>query len=64
VFKLTPGPSGYTESILYRFLGHAYDGAGPVAGLIAEKGALYGTTSGGGSSACSGGCGTVFRIVP
>jgi uncharacterized repeat protein (TIGR03803 family) len=61
VFKLTP--SG-TETVLYSFCpggGSCTDGAGPVAGLIADAaGNLYGTTSAGGTS----GHGTVFKVTP
>jgi uncharacterized repeat protein (TIGR03803 family) len=69
VFKLTP-PSGeeaqWTESVLYDFcsLNSCADGSSPIAGLIFdEEGALYGTTSGGGSSNCSQGCGTAFKLT-
>jgi uncharacterized repeat protein (TIGR03803 family) len=64
VFKLTPSAQGYTESVLHAFQ-DGDDGAMPWGGLTADAtGALYGTTNGGGSTACSGGCGTVFRIRP
>ncbi|MGA7354160.1 MAG: choice-of-anchor tandem repeat GloVer-containing protein [Candidatus Cybelea sp.] len=60
VFKLKPSGSGYSESVLYRFAGTP-DGANPHAGLILDdKGALYGTTSGGGVR----GYGTVFELTP
>ena len=66
VFKLTPardqttGKTTWTESVLYGFQGGS-DGAIPFAGLIADKeGALYGTTTGGGS----GNNGTVFKLTP
>jgi uncharacterized repeat protein (TIGR03803 family) len=60
VFKLTPtGSGGYTESTLYAFAG-GNDGALPVAGLIAERGALYGTTSSGGNA----NQGTIFKLTP
>lgn len=60
VFKLKPTRSRYSESILYRFTGTP-DGADPVAGLILDdKGALYGTTAGGGYY----GSGTVFKLTP
>ncbi|HEY3778881.1 MAG TPA: choice-of-anchor tandem repeat GloVer-containing protein [Rhizomicrobium sp.] len=58
VFKLAPDG---TETVLYSFDGA--DGAFPGAGLIEGKeGDLYGTTSAGGSTACDGGCGTVFML--
>ena len=63
-FKLTPSAQGYVESVLHTF-GGGNDGAMPWGGLTVDaRGALYGTTNGGGSTACSGGCGTVFRIRP
>ena len=49
-------------TVLYRFTGNS-DGGQPDAGLIYVNGTLYGTTyEGGGSSACSGGCGTVYSV--
>ncbi len=63
VFHLTPSTSGYTESVLYNFLGTG-DGAYPNGGLIEDAaGNLFGTTSFGGSATCSGGCGTAFRLT-
>ena len=60
VFRLTPSASGYTESFLYSFTGYS-DGGAPEAGLIFDKeGALYGTTTYGGSNKG----GTVFKLVP
>jgi uncharacterized repeat protein (TIGR03803 family) len=68
VFSLTPpaSPGGsWTETILHSFTGGT-DGGNPQANVvIGVSGALYGTTAGGGnSSACSGGCGTVFALAP
>jgi uncharacterized repeat protein (TIGR03803 family) len=67
VFELMRSGSGYTERVLYRFKG-GKDGADPDAapGLHAgANGALYSTTAfGGGATACTGGCGTVFKLTP
>lgn len=63
VFKLKPDG---TERVLHTFTGGANDGALPLAGLIMDKdGNLYGTTSGGGNTACGNtyGCGTVFKVA-
>ncbi len=63
VFRLTPSRSGYKERVLYSFCRRSgcEDGAEPVAGLIVDKGgALYGTTSSGGS----GNHGVVFNLTP
>lgn len=60
VFRIT---SGGTETVIYRFKGGA-DGANPTAGLVAMNGSFFGTTTaGGGANACSGGCGTVFKLA-
>lgn len=68
VFKLTPQRNGkWTESVLYRFCSRSNcdDGAGPAASVIFDgAGNLYGTASGGGSTACNGGCGVVFELLP
>jgi uncharacterized repeat protein (TIGR03803 family) len=63
VFKLTPTAK---ETILYNFVGHTINGASPYAGLVRDSaGNFYGTTVfGGGSTACSGGCGVVFKLGP
>jgi uncharacterized repeat protein (TIGR03803 family) len=60
VFKVS---SKGNETVLYSFTGGA-DGANPYGGLIFDaKGNLYGTTSlGGNLSACTLGCGTVFKL--
>jgi uncharacterized repeat protein (TIGR03803 family) len=61
VFKITP--SG-TESIVYSFKGPP-DGFWPLGSLVYVDGVLYGTTTlGGDGTACSGGCGTVFKLTP
>jgi uncharacterized repeat protein (TIGR03803 family) len=60
IFKVTPKG---TESIVHAFAGGS-DGYFPMGGLIADaEGNMYGTTyAGGGSSACSVDCGTVFEL--
>ncbi len=76
VFELTPPTpqgGGWTETALHMF-GAGNDGAEPTAGLIfGPGGALYGTTTTGGSTkdsercqldAYAWTCGVVFRIVP
>jgi len=65
VFKLTPSSGGWTESVLYTFTG-GNDGREPYARLLSDSaGNLYGTTLFGGNvnSACSTGCGTVFKLT-
>ncbi|HEY7993429.1 MAG TPA: choice-of-anchor tandem repeat GloVer-containing protein [Candidatus Eremiobacteraceae bacterium] len=65
VFKLAPSGNGYTESVLYRFIGGS-DGWGPTGALIwGAMGALYGTTDYGGGG-CTGpvGSGTAFKLAP
>jgi uncharacterized repeat protein (TIGR03803 family) len=67
VFKLTPGPSGYTETIVYGFAGPLnHDGTTPHDGVIEDaNGSLYGTAADGGSKKPSGsGCGIVFKLTP
>jgi len=64
VFKLTPGPSGYTETTIYEFKGGA-NGGGPFAGLYMDSsGTLYGITTYDGNNNASGYCcGTVFKLA-
>lgn len=65
VFQLAPKGSEYSEKVLYRFQGGA-DGETPVAALLQRNGALYGTTSLGGTGSCpgpAGGCGTIFVLT-
>jgi len=56
VFSISP--TGEHYQVLHSF-GSGSDGADPMAGLVAVKGKLYGTTSAGGTY----GDGTVFRIT-
>jgi len=60
-------PAKFTERVVYSFCSQqgCADGYYPEASLVAENGNLYGTTNGGGSTACHGhGCGTVFSLDP
>lgn len=61
VFSITPAG---TETVVYSFKGGS-DGAFPRAALINVGGTLYGTTSTGGGTGCTGpGCGAVFSVTP
>src|SRR5580704_11956322 len=63
--KRPVAPGGtWTEITLHSFK-DARDGLYPQAGLVFDTvGNLYGTAPNGGSNACIGGCGTVFRLAP
>ena len=62
VFELSPGASGWTESLLHSFSDNGKDGYQPYSGLvISPAGKLYGTTSQGGSN--GSGWGTVFAMT-
>ena len=59
IFAITPDG---VKTTLHSFTGGT-GGAMPLGKLIAVGGALYGTTTAGGSTGCDGlGCGTVFRL--
>jgi uncharacterized repeat protein (TIGR03803 family) len=57
--------TGATLTVVYTFAGPTGDGGNPYGALLNDaSGNLYGTTySGGSSSSCSGGCGTVFELA-
>lgn len=64
VFELTPTESGWTEQVLYSFMGQGFDGTYPSASLTLDaSGNLYGTTTQGGAGGIDGG-GTVFELTP
>jgi hypothetical protein len=71
VYELSPGASGWTETIIYYFADLS-DGMTPVGGLIIDShGDLFGTTQWGGNltGSCNAfpwyqGCGTVFKLTP
>ncbi len=61
IYELSPGISGWTETILYDFPNFTTDGANPYGGLIFDAaGSLYGTTSLWGS----GDGGTAYELTP
>ncbi len=72
VFNLKPPPHAsanalakWAESVLYRFTGGSDGGNPEGADLIFDQaGNLYGTTNGGGTGICQGGCGTVYELSP
>jgi uncharacterized repeat protein (TIGR03803 family) len=68
VFKLEPEagtPSGmWMETTIHSFTGGAYGSIPNGSPAISERGVLFGTTNYGGACLPSGGCGTVFRLVP
>jgi uncharacterized repeat protein (TIGR03803 family) len=65
IFELSPGSSGWTESVLYSFT-DGNDGGEPYGGVaIDANGRLYGAAEVGGSTtSCQQGCGTVYRLSP
>jgi uncharacterized repeat protein (TIGR03803 family) len=64
VYKLTPkSGGGWTETVLYNFQGGS-DGGFPYGGVIFDQsGNLYGSTSEGGGTSCSYGCGLIFKLT-
>lgn len=69
VFELIPKGGKYAKTTLYDFQGQgssSTDGEFPQEALVADtSGTLYGLTlAGGGSTACSVGCGVVFALTP
>jgi len=66
--ELSPSSDGWTYTDLYDFncKPNCYDGNGEVEAPLSwdAKGRLYGTTLGGGSDDCSGGCGVAFQMTP
>lgn len=65
VYELSPGSSGWTETVLYNFEG-GNDGIGPDSIIFDGKGNIFGLTVDGGGYSCPGSsqCGTVFELSP
>ncbi len=60
VFKLAPGKSGWTETVLHAFTSYS-TGYAPYGGLVEDaNGVIYGTTTEGGAN----GYGTIFSLTP
>ncbi len=66
VFELTPNGNGtWTKGTIYAFQGGTMDGNQPAAGVVVDQSDnLYGTTTYGGSTCESDGCGIVFQLTP
>jgi len=67
VFELSPGATGWSETILHNFQGAPVDGAQPPDGMVFDSsGNLYGLTTAGGvlNDNCPYGCGTVYELSP
>jgi len=60
IFKLTPSNGGWSETVLYTFLGFPTDGATPTSAVFDKAGNIYGTTLAGGTEDQ----GTVFQLTP
>lgn len=63
VFQLTPSANGWIHTVLYSFTGGA-DGGEPYKGVTLDaQGNIYGTAVTGGTGACEGGCGVVYKLT-
>jgi hypothetical protein len=62
VYELSPGASGWTQSIVHTFAGGT-DGSEPYGLAFNQNGALIGATIQGGNTVCNYGCGAVYEIV-
>jgi uncharacterized repeat protein (TIGR03803 family) len=65
VALIMPSAQAQTFTVLHQFAG-GLDGQDPLDGslILDSKGNLYGATVLGGSGACDGGCGTIFKVTP
>jgi uncharacterized repeat protein (TIGR03803 family) len=67
IFELIRESNGqWKKKVRYNFVGAPFDGELPASSMIMDQaGNFYGTTTTGGSSTnCAGGCGTVFEFSP
>jgi uncharacterized repeat protein (TIGR03803 family) len=65
LFEIEQPELKWIEKLRYSFGSTPQDGVQPQAGPLVGNGVLYGTTyKGGGGSACDGGCGTVYQVIP
>jgi len=65
VFSLKRSGSSWTYSNVYNFQQGNNDGHNPQGGVTMDRnGKLYGTTTLGGSTNCSSGCGVVYKLTP
>jgi uncharacterized repeat protein (TIGR03803 family) len=63
VFELSPGSSGWTERVLYRFTGQS-DGSNPQGGVLRiSADTLYATASSGANPGCNSGCGATLKLT-
>lgn len=63
VFQLSPSGGSWIHSVLYSFTG-GNDGGEPYKGVTLDaQGNLYGTAVTGGTGACEGGCGVVYKLT-
>jgi uncharacterized repeat protein (TIGR03803 family) len=63
VFELAPTANGWAHTVLYSFRG-GRDGGEPYKGVTLDsQGNLYGTAVTGGTGACEGGCGVVYKLT-
>jgi uncharacterized repeat protein (TIGR03803 family) len=62
IFRLTSSSPLWTKTTLHNF--NKTDGASPGPLVPTTGGAFYGLTKSGGNTACSDGCGTVFKWSP
>ncbi len=66
-YELSPGSSGWTETVLYNFCSQTSctDGNGPIGELVFDtSGNLYGATTNGGVGGPPNASGTIFELTP